>query len=94
MAAILTNVYLEATQRKFLEKQAKLNGTNLSAEVRSSIDRYEAGAASMAELELLDLATRRAKDDIDAINATLDKGQRRGELFFAQIESIKASSPQ
>jgi hypothetical protein len=93
MAAVLTNVYLEPAQRKFLEKQAKLNGTNLSVEVRSSIDRYRAGAASMAELEFLDMATRKAKEDLDAINATLDAGQRRAETFFAQIESIKAGTP-
>ncbi len=94
MAAVLTNVYLEPAQRKFLEKQAKLNGTNLSVEVRSSIDLYRAGGSmSTSELELLDLATRRAKDDLDAINTILDNGQRRAELFFAQIESIKAGSP-
>jgi hypothetical protein len=57
------------------------------------IDLYQAGV-SATELELLDLATRRAKDDLDAINATFDHGQRRAELFFAQIESIKAGSPQ
>ncbi|MBC7956032.1 MAG: hypothetical protein H7Y33_09215 [Cytophagales bacterium] len=93
MAAVLTNVYLEPGQRKFLEKQAKLNDTNLSAEMRSAVDLYKAGV-SMSELELLDLATRRAKDDLDAINTTLDNGQRRAELFFAQIASIKAGSPQ
>lgn len=93
MAAILTNVYLEPAHRKFLEKQAKTNGTNLSVEMRSAVDVYKAGV-SMSELELLDLATRRAKDDLDAINTTLDNGQRRAELFFAQIESIKAGTPQ
>lgn len=93
MAAILTNLYLEPAQRKFLEKQAKTNGTNLSVEARSAIDLYKAGV-SKSELELLDLATRRAKEDLDAINATLDNGHRRAEVFFAQIESIKAGTPQ
>jgi hypothetical protein len=93
MAAILTNVYLEPAHRKFLEKQAKANGTNVSAEMRSAVDAYRAGV-SMSELELLDLATRRAKQDLDAINDTLDGGQRRAETFFAQIEAIKAASPQ
>jgi hypothetical protein len=55
------------------------------------IDLYKAGI-SLPDLELLDLATGRAKEDLDAINATLDHGQRRAELFFAQIESIKAGS--
>ena len=93
MAAVLTNVYLEPAQRKFLEKQAKTNGTNLSVETRSAIDLYKAGI-TLSDLDLLDLATRRTKDDLDAINATLDQGQRRAELFFAQIESIKAGAPQ
>ncbi|MFM2449718.1 MAG: hypothetical protein RIS44_2168, partial [Pseudomonadota bacterium] len=35
MTAVLTNLYLEPAQRKFLEKQAKTNGTNLSVEARS-----------------------------------------------------------
>ena len=35
MAAVLTNLYLEPGQRKFLEKQAKTNGTNLSSEAFS-----------------------------------------------------------
>jgi hypothetical protein len=83
MAAVLTNLYLEPGQRKFLEKQAKTNGTNLSSEARAAIDLYKAGV-SLGDLELLDL---------DAINATLDGGQRRAELFFAQIASIKAGSP-
>ena len=47
----------------------------------------------MAELEFLDMATRKAKEDLDAINATLDAGQRRAETFFAQIASIKAGTP-
>jgi len=92
MAAILTNLYLDRAQRSFLEKRAKANGTNLSVEARSAIDLYKAGV-SLGELELLDLATRRAKDDLDAIVATLDAGQRRAEEFFAQIEAIKAGMP-
>ena len=92
MAAVLTNVYLEPGQRKFLEKQAKANGSNLSVEMRSAVELYKAGV-SKPDLELLDLATRRAKEDLDAINATLDAGQRPAELFFTQIESIKAGTP-
>jgi hypothetical protein len=93
MAAVLTNLYLEPAQRSFLEKQAKANGTNLSSEARSAIDLYKAGV-TLSDLELLDLATRRAKDDLDAINATLDAGLRRAATFFAQIESIKAGALQ
>jgi hypothetical protein len=93
MAAVLTNLYLESDQRKFLEKQAKTNGTNLSVEARSAIDLYKSGI-TLPDLDLLDLATRRTQENLDAINATLDQGARRAELFFAQIEAIKAGTPQ
>lgn len=89
-AAVLTNLYLDAAQRKFLDQRAKKNGTNLSAEARAAIDLYRSGV-SARDFELLDVATRRAKDDLDAINATLDAGARRAEIFFAQMASLKAA---
>ncbi len=92
MATIPTHVHLQPAQREFLQQQARLRGTNVSAEVRSSIDLYRAGVESMAELELLDFATRKAKDDLDAAIATLDAGQRRAQAFFAEIEALKAES--
>lgn len=93
MATIPTHVHLQPAQREFLEQQAKRRGTNVSAEVRASIDLYRAGVGSVAELELLDFATRKAKDDLDATIATLDAGQRRAQAFFAEIEAIKAGAP-
>ena len=93
MATIPTHVHLQPAQREFLEQQAKLRGTNVLAEVRASIDLYRAGVDSVAELELLDFATRKAKDDLDATLATLDEGQRRAKAFFAEIEAIKAGAP-
>jgi hypothetical protein len=88
-AAVLTNLYLDAAQRKFLDQRAKKNGTNLSAEARAAIELYRSGV-SARDFELLDMATRRAKEDLDAINATLDAGARRAEIFFAQMASLKA----
>ena len=93
MATIPTHVHLQPAQREFLEKQAKLRGTNVSAEMRASVDLYRAGVDSMAELDVLDFATRKAKDDIDATLATLDAGQRRAAAFFAEIEALKAGPP-
>lgn len=92
MAAVLTNIYLEAPQRKFLEARAKKHGTNLSSEARAAIDLYKAGV-SLSELELLDAATQRAKADLDAIAAVYDQAERRAALFFAQIESIRNNAP-
>lgn len=87
----LTNVYLESEQKKALARKAKSNGTNLSIEVRHAIDTYLAGV-STDELKLLDAATRRAKTDIDDVNAILDHAQIRAEKFFSDIELLKAHS--
>jgi len=92
MSAVLTNLYLETPQRRFLESRAKRHGTNLSSEARAAIDLYKAGV-SLPELELLDAATQRAKADLDAIAAVYDGAERRAKKFFAQIEAIKAGKP-
>jgi len=92
MSAVLTNLYLEAPQRQFLEARAKKYGTNLSSEARAAIDLYKADV-SLPELELLDAATQRAKADLDTIVAVYDKAERRAKKFFAQIEAIKAGKP-
>jgi hypothetical protein len=89
MPAVLTNLYLEAPQRRLLQARAKKRGTNLSSEARAAIDLYKAGV-SLPELELLDAATQRAKADLDAIAAVYDRAERRAKKFFAQIAAIKA----
>jgi hypothetical protein len=89
MPAVLTNLYLETPQRRFLESRAKRHGTNLSSEARAAIDLYKAGV-SLPELELLDEATQRAKTDLDAIAAVYDAAERRAKKFFAQIKAVKA----
>jgi hypothetical protein len=90
---VLTNVYLEQSQKKAMARKAKASGTNLSVEVRRAVDAYLAGATE-EELQLLDAATRQAKTDIDQMIAILDAGQARARKFFAEIEKIKAKSVQ
>ncbi len=87
----LTNVYLDAEQKKALARRAKSNGTNLSVEVRNAVDAYLAGV-TVDELELLDAATLRTKQEIDEINVILDRGRARAESFFKEIETIKRLS--
>ncbi len=84
----LTNVYLDAEQKKALTKRAKLKGTNLSVEVRNAVDSYLAGV-TVDELQMLDAATRQAREHIDEMNAILDAGLKRSESFFREIEAIK-----
>jgi hypothetical protein len=91
MSAVLTNIYLDAPQRRLLESRAKRRGTNLSSEARAAIDLYKADV-SLPDLALLDVATQRAKADLDAIAAVYDKAERRARKFFAEIEAIRAAS--
>ena len=84
----LTNVYLDAEQKKALTKRAKLKGTNLSVEVRNAVDSYLAGV-TVDELQMLDAATRQAGEHIDEMNAILDAGLKRSEAFFKEIAALK-----
>lgn len=88
----LTNVYLDAEQKKALTKRARLKGTNLSVEVRNAVDSYLAGV-TVDELQMLDAATRQAGEHIDEMNAVLDAGLKRSESFFREIEAVKAAGP-
>ena len=87
----LANVYLDSKQKKALARKAKANGTNLSVEIRNAVDAYLAGV-TVNELKMLDAATKRAKADLDAINAILDSGQRRAAKFFRDIEAARAKA--
>lgn len=88
MALVLTNVYLEDAQRKTLERLAKKNKSNLSVEVRNAVDVYSTGM-SVQDVKMLDETTRKAKSDIDEMNATLDVGLARAEKFFSAIAKVK-----
>ncbi len=89
---VLTNIYLEQGQKKAIARKAKVNGTNVSVEIRHAVDAYLAGLGA-EELRLLDAATRQTKIEIDQMNDILDAGQARARKFFAAIEKIKALAP-
>ncbi len=90
---VLTNVYLEKSQKKAIARKAKARGTNLSVEVRRAVDAYLAGVFE-EELLLLDAATRQAKTEIDQMIELLDAGQARARKFFAEVEKIGSEPAQ
>jgi 2-methylisocitrate lyase-like PEP mutase family enzyme len=74
----LTQVYLEAGQKKGLQAKAKANGTKVAEEVRRAVDAYLSGISS-EDLGLLDEGTRKAQvqlvemaNELDRVNAALD----------------------
>jgi ribosomal protein S20 len=66
-----TMVYLTQEQKDGLAKRARQRNTKVAAEIRSAVDAYLAGV-SPQELEMLDAATRRARQEIDAMVKTAD----------------------
>ena len=67
-----TMVYLTQEQRAGLAKRAARHKTKVAAEIRSAVDAYLVGVTPQ-ELELLDAATRKAKEEIDAMVKTADE---------------------
>jgi hypothetical protein len=66
-----TMVYLTPAQKSGLARRAKQRRTKVAAEIRAAIDAYLAGVTPQ-ELELLDAATRKAQEEIEAMLRTAD----------------------
>jgi hypothetical protein len=83
-----TMVYLTSEQREGLAKRARQRKTKVAAEIRAAIDAYLAGVTPQ-ELELLDAATRRAKEDIDHMVRTADEILKSHERFLKQMRRVR-----
>ena len=77
-----TMVYLTREQRTGLARRARQRRTKVAAEIRSAIDAYLAGVTPQ-EIELLDTATRKAQEEIEAMVRTAD-GIVEGHAKFAR----------
>ena len=88
----LTQVYLEPRQKVALQRRAKAKGTKVAEEIRKAIDAYLAGVPA-EELELLDAATRAAKQDLDQMAADLERVNRRVDATLAEMDRVRAESP-
>ena len=85
-----TMVYLTAEQKEGLARRARERNTKVAAEIRSAIDAYLAGITPQ-ELELLDVATRRAKQDIDAMLKDTEAMLADHKWFMKEIKKLRAS---
>ena len=87
-----TMVYLTSDQKEGLAKRARQRNTKVAAEIRSAIDAYLAGVTPQ-ELELLDMATRRAKEDIDAMLRTADEIVASHTHFLKDMHKLRRGRP-
>jgi hypothetical protein len=83
-----TMVYLTAEQKEGLARRARERNTKVAAEIRSAIDAYLAGVTPQ-ELELLDVATKRAKEEIDAMLETVNDMLRSHQRFLKDMAKVR-----
>ena len=83
-----TMVYLTPEQKTGLARRAQQRKTKVAAEIRSAVDAYLAGATPQ-ELELLDAATRRAREEIDAMIRTADQILASHQAFLREMRKLR-----
>lgn len=91
MPLVLTQVYLEASQKKALSATAKKSGRKASDLVREAVDALLLGV-NTEELKQLDAATRRAESDLKAMVKTLDTNAKEHRAFMAEMERLRSGS--
>lgn len=88
MPLVLTQVYLEPTQKKALAAEAKRRGRKPSDLMREAVEAMAMGV-NVQDLEQLDAATLRAKADLDAIVETLDANAKQHRSFMNEIARLR-----
>ena len=84
----ITQVYLEATQKKALQVRAKERGTKVSEEIRYAISAYLEGI-SVEELQILDAASKHASIELDAMGRTLKATNAKLDRLFGDVEKFR-----
>ena len=84
----LTQVYLDVSQKSALQKRARAKGTKVAEEIRSAVDAYLSGI-SPDELELLDMASRQAANELQAMSESLDATNRKLDAVFNELERMR-----
>ena len=85
----LSQIYLEASQKKALRARAKSRGTKLAEEVRQAVPTCPAGVTP-DELALLDYTTLQAQAQLEAMARKLDATNRKLAAIFVQMERVRA----
>ncbi|MFM2067112.1 MAG: hypothetical protein RLZZ584_2021 [Pseudomonadota bacterium] len=91
MSLVLTQVYLEAEQKKALTAQAKASGRKASDLIREAVDAMLLGV-NPEELRQLDTATRHAEADIRSMVDLLDANSLRHAEFMAEIAALRQAA--
>ncbi len=88
MAMVLTQVYLDAPQKKALTAQAKRAGRSVSDLMREAVDAAILGVTA-DDIKMLDAGTIKAKVDIDAMLVDLKQNAREHADFMREIKRLR-----
>lgn len=91
MTMVMTQVYLEAAQKKALASHAKSTGRKSADLLRDAVDALLLGV-NTTELKQLDEATKRAEKDIAAMVKSLDANAASHKAFMAQMAKLRAAA--
>jgi len=91
MSMVLTQVYLDARQKKALTAQAKRAGRSVSDLMRDAVDAAILGVTP-ADIKLLDEGTKKAQGDIAAMLGDLKANGKEHSNFMKQIARIRKAS--
>ncbi len=88
---VLTQVYLEAQQKKALTSEAKKSGRKVSELMRDAVDAAIAGV-TLEDLKTLDEGTRRAHQNISGIRDDLNTNSSEHTTFMRQMAQLQKAS--
>jgi hypothetical protein len=88
---VLTQVYLEPTQKKALSGQAKKTGRSVSELMRDAVDAAIAGVTT-DELKTLDHGTRKAQADIQFMLADLKANASEHNTFMRDMVKLQKAA--
>jgi hypothetical protein len=91
MAMVLTQVYLDAPQKKALSAQAKRAGRSVSDLMREAVDAAILGVTS-EDIKMLDAGTIKAKADIDAMLVDLKQNAKEHKDFMREITRLRKAA--
>jgi hypothetical protein len=91
MAMVMTQVYLEASQKKALAIHAKQSGRKPAELMRDALDALLLGV-NTAELHQLDEATKRAEVDLKSMVKSLDTNAKQHSVFMTELNKLRKSS--
>lgn len=91
MAMVLTQVYLDAPQKKALSAQAKRAGRSVSDLMREAVDAAILGVTA-EDIKMLDAGTIKAKADIDAMLLDLKQNAKEHKDFMREIARLRKAA--